>query len=264
MIDLHCHILPGIDDGPQDLTESLALAKAMYDDGVRVAVATPHTRNGAYENPPDRVRTAVASFQNTLNDENIPLTVLPGAEVHLTAGLYDLVVSGEVGTLNDNGRYLLVEFPFQAIPPGAGEELFRLIMNGITPIIAHAERQLDFSRNPDILRKYVRAGCLVQVTAGSVSGGFGKEIMEIAGRFLKMKLVHVIASDAHSMGGRSPALSSALEIAEILLGSAQEAHKLVAANPFAVIEGKPLKIVEPQRSGRRRFFSKWFARSGTD
>ena len=140
MIDLHCHILPGVDDGPTSQDESLAMARRAVEDGVHTILATPHTLNGIYINPVTAVTSRVAALKETLSKNHIKLQLYAGADVHVCPHMLGMIERGEAGTIKDARKYILLEFPSQTIPQGIKNEIFSLKLNGITPIISHPER----------------------------------------------------------------------------------------------------------------------------
>ncbi len=252
LIDIHCHILPDADDGAVDMEESLAMAEKAAADGIRIIVATPHTLNGRYLNPSDKVMAQVHDLQSLLAETRSEIHIVPGAEIHFCLDLKERIVSRDALTLNDTGKYLLVEFPFQTLPPGYREELFRLKLEGITPVIAHPERNSVFQIYPEMLEELIAAGCLLQITAMSVTGGFGEETMECAARMLKSRLAHIIATDAHSAGNRSPILSHAVAVATRIMGNFTDAERMVTRTPEAVLAGKSVEIPELPRAVQQK------------
>jgi len=174
----------------------------------------------------------------------IPLRVLPGADVHFSSDILQRYEKGEIVTVNDRGRYLMVEFAFQGIPYQAEEVLFQLLTKGIIPIISHPERNMEIGQRPQRYYEMIRMGCLGQVTAMSLTGEFGSGVRRIAEKLLSKRLIHIIASDAHSPDGRPPVLSAAMKAAEKIVGK-EEARKMVTEYPAAVIEGKKPCILEP-------------------
>ena len=263
MIDIHTHILWGLDDGARTIDDSLEMCQIAYRDGIRTVVATPHTLNGLYQNDrPSILRkvrelNAVISNQllvnspglnnqssvteestnNKLRITNNELRILPGADVHLCEETLRQLDGGEVTTIADGGKYLLIEFPFHAIPYGAEQILFQFMAREIIPIISHPERNLEVERNPKRYHEIIRMGCLGQITAMSLTGGFGPGSKRLAEKLLKTGLVHVIASDAHSADGRPPVLSLAVHAAAKIVGD-QEALRMVTEYPQAVLEGR--------------------------
>ncbi len=282
MIDLHSHILPGLDDGAETLDESIEMCWRSYQDGVRTIVATPHILEGVYLNNRPTILTSVQKLNEAIknfrvqssefgvqnfnasthqrlnvnsknsinpmtqqpNDSMTSLRVLPGADVHFSFDMLQLCENGEIMTVNDNGRYLMVEFDFQGIPYRGEEVLFRLIVHGIIPIITHPERNLEIARTPNRYYEIIKMGCLGQVTAMSLTGGFGSGVRLIAEKLLKNRLVHIIASDTHSINGRPPILSTALRATEKIVGK-EEAQKMVTEYPQAVLDGRMPDVPEP-------------------
>jgi len=254
LIDLHCHILPGIDDGPGQMEESVIMADIARSDGIQTIVATPHTLNNVFLNSLSRIIDSVNEFKAFLKEKRIEIGICPGADVHICAGMVERIRMHEAGTVNDNGRYILIEFPHQMIPPGGREELFELKMNRITPIITHPERNLAIQNRLEILTDFVAMGCLVQITGMSLTGEFGEEAMVSAHQILESRLAHVIATDAHSATSRPPTLSRAVEAAAEILGSHQEAEDMVARIPLAILEGRSVDIPEPREPKKKRWW----------
>ncbi|MDD3952812.1 MAG: hypothetical protein PHY82_02725 [Lentisphaeria bacterium] len=255
MIDLHCHILCNLDDGPDCMEETVSMALRAVNDGIHTIVATPHTLNGVYENSFARVARAVMQTQEILNQKNIPLKLAPGGENHLCAGLSEKIRNGDGCFINANGKYALVEFPFHMLPVRYKEELFAIRLQGIVPIIAHPERSIPFQQDPELLAELVAMGCLVQLTAMSVTGEFGEQTMRCAHGMLKQGTAHVIASDAHSSGNRAPVLSLALEAAADVLKNKALARTFFFDHPRGIIEGKELTIqARPNPDARRMTF----------
>ena len=246
MIDLHSHILPGLDDGAGSLEESLRMCKMSYRDGVRTIVATPHTLNGVYQNNRSTIlakvrelRTALEASSFLLNKKpnETTLTILPGADVLLNQETLPQLEQGKVTTLGDGGKSLLIEFSTQRIPREAEQILLQLIEKGIIPVITHPERNVDVLQKPQRYQEMIMMGCLGQVTALSLTGWFGHEVKRFSENLLKHRLIHVIASDAHSTDGRSPVLTSGVEAAAKIVGK-EEAWRMVTDYPQAILEGQ--------------------------
>lgn len=252
MIDLHCHILPGVDDGAATLEESLRMARAAVEDGVQAIVATPHGSEWAYAGSAAETRERATALQSELALLGVKLEILPGLEVYLTPGSPDPYARGEIFTLNAS-RYMLVEFPFQGIPPNAEQTLFELQLRGLVPVIAHPERNSAIASDQGILHAMVERGVLAQVTAGSLLGFFGTRIRHVAETLVESRLVHVIASDGHPMEGRWPLLSKAVERASELIGE-QAALDMVTTVPAAILRDEEVVVPEPQPVGRRSWF----------
>jgi protein-tyrosine phosphatase len=235
MIDLHCHLLPGIDDGPESLEDALAMARSAHASGIRAAVLTPHLHLGRYENTLASIRTAASAFANELEQAGIPLRIGYAAEVRICAELTQLVDSGEIPFLGEHEgrRVMLLEFPHSHIPPGSDRMVSWLLDHGIQPMIAHPERNKDVMRRPDKLAPFREMGCLMQLTAGSLAGRFGAAALQRARELLEQGWVHVLASDAHNLHARRPELETGRLAAEQIVGAAMS-WRLVRDNPLAI------------------------------
>ena len=206
MFDLHSHILPGVDDGATSLDVSIAMAKVAAEQGTKVILATPHRKDVTDGSSVQDIAQLVEDINGELSSQGIGLSVLLGMENHLDLELPDEFASGRALPMNGT-RYILVELPFFGRPNYAEDVLFRLQLQGLTPVLAHPERIEAFQRDPDLLVSFVEKGMLSQVTAGSLVGYFGKEVRRFSNVLLGHGLVHLIASDAHFSGGsRSPKL----------------------------------------------------------
>ncbi|MDM8541096.1 hypothetical protein QUF90_08405 [Desulfococcaceae bacterium HSG9] len=255
MIDIHSHILPGMDDGASDIEESLAMAKIAANDGIHTVIATPHILNGIYSNSRSKILAGTDELRTAFAKEQIKSDLFPGSETHLNFGMAEKIFSGEAVTLNDNQRYLLLEFPFHSIPPGAKQEIFQLQIKGITPILAHAERNYGFQQHIEELYEFVSMGCLVQITAMSITGNLGRETQLCAQKMLECRLAHIIATDAHSVAYRPPILSTGVKKAAKILGSAEQAEEMVTVCPAAILAGEKIVIPEPEQPAKKRWFS---------
>ncbi len=211
MIDLHCHYLPGIDDGAQTLSESIALAAAAVADGIMAAVMTPHVHLDRYANSHSSISRDVIRFRQSLAEENIPLKIFAGGEVHLSSDIMDLVAADELPFIGvvDGYRIALIEFPHGHIPVGSDKLVQWLFGRRIRPMIAHPERNKEVMRNVEKIYPFVASGCMLQLTAGSVIGQFGSTAQQCALDLLEREWVTVLASDAHNMKNRPPNMSLA-------------------------------------------------------
>lgn len=243
MIDLHFHCLPGLDDGPEDWDEAVALCRAAAADGTTSIVATPHVLREGWINDDPLVRDELILKLNTLLGGRP--AILPGCEFWFSQDAVDLVLEGESGplTLLNRGRALLVEFSPGVVPAAAEAVFHELLVNDVTPLVAHPERNLVFQRDPERLEGLVARGALVQVTAGSLLGDFGKGALAAAREMLARGLVHVVASDAHDAAKRRPRLSAAREWVRKGFGTDAESG-LFEANPAALVSGRSL-VAEP-------------------
>lgn len=244
MIDLHCHILPGIDDGAKTQEESLKMAEIALRDGIHTIVTTPHTL-GIHSNNIESVKKSIAELTVAFAANGINIRLISGADVPLSPGLMKQIKSGEAGTINNGMKYILLELPSYTVPPRTKDIIFELKMNGITPVITHPERNLMIQEDAGILYDLAAMGALCQVTAMSITGDFGEIPQRSAVVLLERRLVHVIASDAHSADYRPPFLSKAVEAAANILGNFKEAERMVKEVPAAIISGNTFDIPEP-------------------
>ncbi|NPV51928.1 MAG: hypothetical protein HPY71_00180 [Firmicutes bacterium] len=253
MIDIHAHILPGLDDGPKEWDESLAMARQAAADGITTIVATPHVIAGRYENSCEVVAERVQEFQERLSRSRLEIRVLPGGEVFFEDGLVGAIKSGRVPSVCNAGKYALIEFPLGGIPAAAERMVFELAVNGVTPVIAHPERNEDVIRDPNNLYRLVERGALAQVNAGSLIGEFGRRVLETAQVLVTHRMVQIIASDAHSSRHRPFRLAAALNEARRLVGR-EQAEAMVEDIPAKVIAGEDVPLQSPKPYSRRKGF----------
>lgn len=210
MVDIHCHALPGLDDGPRTAAEALSLARALVEDGVTHAVLTPHVFPGRYENDSSLISSSARTFELNLAAEKIPLTISWAGEIRMCATVLEWFDDGRLPLVSSKLRKsVLIEMPDGQIPLGAEQFFNRLIDAGITPIIAHPERNRAIMERPHRIRPLAALGCLIQITAGSLVGQFGVKAQGAAIRLVEANLVEAVASDAHNLGGRRPRMSDA-------------------------------------------------------
>jgi protein-tyrosine phosphatase len=234
MIDLHCHILAGIDDGPPDLSVSIEMAKAFVSDGVSVVACTPHILPGLYHNSGPQIRQATMELQQTLEREGIPLRLVTGADNHIVPSFVADLRSGHLLTLADS-RYVLVEPPHHVAPPRLEDLFFALLVAGYVPILTHPERLSWTGAHYATIRRLAQSGVWMQITAGSLAGAFGRNARYWAERMLDEGLVHVLATDAHDVNRRPPNLSQGRELASKRIGSAEAEH-MVVTRPLGILE----------------------------
>ena len=214
MIDLHCHILPGVDDGAASLQESLSMAEQAIAQGITHLLCTPHHNNGRYENEKSSVIAAVHHLQNALDERNLPLTLLEGQEVRVTGELITAIEKDHLLFTDITDTYLLLEFPTQDVPAFSESLFFELRTLGKVPVIVHPERNAIFREDPNRLIPFLEMGCLAQLTAPSIVGIFGKQIQKTAHEMVTHNLVQMVASDAHGVTKRRFYLKEAYEIIE--------------------------------------------------
>lgn len=251
MIDLHCHLLPGLDDGAAELAVSLRMAQASVEQGVTVVACTPHILPGLYHNSGPAIREAVQQLQAILDEQGIPLRLATGADVHVTPDFVAGLRSGRLLSLADS-RYVLVEPPHHSAPPQLEEFFFNLVVAGYVPVLTHPERLSWVPARYQIIKKLVRAGVWMQITAGSFTGAFGRNALYWAQRMLDEGCVHLIATDAHDAERRRPDLAQGREAVAKRVG-AEEAQHLVLTRPKGVLENQapsnlpgPLGVVDAE------------------
>ncbi len=203
MIDLHCHILPGIDDGAEDLDASLAMAEKAISQGITHILCTPHHNNGKYRNPKSNVISLVSMLQAELDKRQLPLTVLEGQEVRITGDLIEDIQQNNILFTDLDDTYILIEFPTMEVPNYTEQLFFELLQMGKTPVIVHPERNAHFRKDPNNLIPFLDMGCLAQLTAPSYVGNFGKDIQKTAKQMVEHNLVQMVASDAHGVKKRT-------------------------------------------------------------
>ena len=253
MVDVHCHILPGVDDGPDSMDESLAMAECAIADGITHVVATPHSST-EYSFDYRRVQYLRDCLQAELGER---LTLATGCDFHVNPENLEALRKNPAPYCVNQRNYLLVEFNEISIPPALDETLHDLQLKGIRPVITHPERNAILRRQRDRLANWVRLGCYVQVTAGSLTGGFGPRAQEDSLCWIGQGLVHIVASDAHNTRRRLLKLQPAYDIVRGQFGD-DKARALFLHNPMAVFEGRDLPHVpevadEPKSKARKRF-----------
>lgn len=252
-IDLHCHILPGLDDGPRTLEESLALSRSLVEDGIGMVVATPHMCNGIYAPTRATILEKVKDLQQHHHQEKIVLDVLPGAEIHLTHDLDQLLKAHTVLTIGDQGKYCFLELPDNIWPPHLNELVFRIQLMGILPILTHPERISVVQQEIALLRPLVESNVLMQLTAASIVGDFGAAAQTCARTLLEAKMAHIVATDAHSVCGRPPRLSKAKEYLQQWLGE-ETTTLILEERPAAIVRGDYIAIDSPALPPQTRKF----------
>ena len=252
--DIHCHILPTIDDGAKDWDESLAMAKLAVDNGTRTIIATPHQLGNYCCNSGSAIRTAVTDLQRELTQRQIPLQVLPGADVRIEPSMVSRIQAGDVLSLGDHRRHVLLELPHELYFP-LQPVLRDLKRARLVGVLSHPERNQGILAEPDVIPQLVKEGCLMQITASSLCGGFGRASQSLAESMLAEGHVHVIASDGHGARCRRPLLAAAFRRAAEIVGD-EAAVQLCCTNPRAISEGSAVVAVSGEKKSRRRW-SRW-------
>ena len=247
MIDLHCHLLPGIDDGAPDLAVALAMARCAVADGIQVSACTPHIYPGLYENSKAGIEAAMLAFQTQLQAEGIALELCLGADTHLTPTLVADLRAGLIPTLAGS-RYFLLEPPHHVAPPRFEDSVFQLMAAGYVPVITHPERLSWIESHYEIFDRLAHTGAWMQLTAGSLTGRFGRRPRYWAERMLDEGLVDIIATDAHHIDKRAPLLAEGRDAAAQRVGS-DEAWHMVSTRPRGILaDAAPQSL--PQRPQR--------------
>jgi protein-tyrosine phosphatase len=209
MIDLHCHLLPGVDDGSKSMDISLKLANDAVGDGIDYALLTPHHMNGVYLNHKKGVIQQTQDFQVELDRHKIPLKVFPGQEVRINGDLLTALDQDDILFADESGRYLMLEFPDDDVPSYTSNMIYELMQRGIIPVIVHPERNTKIMKQPDILYDLLNKGCLSQITAGSYVGIFGHKVQKFSKQLIQSGQVYIFASDAHNLPNRKYEMTNA-------------------------------------------------------
>jgi protein-tyrosine phosphatase len=262
LIDLHCHVLPGIDDGAKDLETSLAMARMASSDGISTIACTPHILPGVYNNIGAAIRQAVARLRESVSEAEIPIRLVAGADVHIAADLDVQLGNGRALTLNDS-RYLLLEPPHHQLPRRLPDLIFGLQAAGYVPIVTHPERLSWIEGHYDLIKRLVRNSVLMQITAGSLMGRFGRRPRYWAERMLDDGLCHLLATDAHDTKQRPPRMAEARELVAQRLGQDEATH-LVLTRPWGILNDlspadlpPPLSARAPQTESDAEALSAW-------
>jgi len=211
IVDIHSHIIPGIDDGSKDMEMTLEMLRNAEKDGVKEIVATPHYLLEYGEATIDEVRNYVKEINNILVKENINIKIYSGQEVYYTEKIIEYYMQGAIGTINDS-RYMLIEFPMRKFDESIFDTLYELQVRNMVPVIAHPERYIPIIEDPKNINKFLNEGYLFQVNAGSIDGRFGEKVQRTANVLLNNGIYNFIGSDAHNINRRNTGLSTALNL----------------------------------------------------
>jgi protein-tyrosine phosphatase len=245
-IDIHCHCLYTVDDGPATLSESLSLCRALVKDGIACVIATPH-QLGRFSNCNEaaQIREQVHVLNDNLSVNNIGLSVIPGADVRVDERICRLIEDDKILTLADGGRYILLELPHEVLID-IEPLLDGLNSMGIQAIISHPERHFALAKQPEMLRRWFDRGAHLQVTSGSLLGRFGNTARIAAWNFLSSGQASFVATDAHNSSDRRPSMKAAFEQISIRLGYAT-AHLVCIDNPLRILEGRNIQTICPNK-----------------
>ncbi len=233
MVDIHCHILPETDDGSISLAESVEMCRMAAEDGIKTIVATPHMFDGVHRTPESAtIKSKIAAVMAACGN---CIEIVPGGEVRYSHEIFDEAHDPTSRIRLNGGSYMLLEFPFQMVPPNVEQTIFQILNAGITPVIAHPERNKRLQKHPEILANLIERGAFSQLDAGSLTGSFGPESLESAKKMLRGGMAHFIATDAHHAGRRRPNLTEAVAIAAEIAGL-EAARAMVEDNPRALVQ----------------------------
>jgi len=261
LIDLHCHLLPGIDDGATDLDMAIEMARMAVADGIPGVAFRPHTYPGPHGNDPGGLRPAIAALQGELDARGLALRLVEGADVHLAPGLADAVSAGRVPTLAGS-RYLLLEPPHHVAPPRLEESVFELLLAGVVPVITHPERLTWIEDQYPVFERLVRGGAWMQITAGSLTGRFGRRPRYWAERMLDDGLVHLLASDPHHPRRKPPLPAEGPGAAALRVRHVEAGH-LVVTRPRGIVDDvAPDRLPALPASQNARPAPRWFWQRG--
>lgn len=235
MIDLHTHILPGLDDGVSSYEEAVNTAREALGYGISHLVATPHILPGIYQNDKAAIYKKLNNLQQLLEQQKVAVTIHPGAEYYIEPELPIKMDKGELLTLNNHSGYLLMELPPFHIPYFWEDVLFRLQLKGVTPVLAHPERNAVLRRYPEILERIISRGILLQITAGSLFGLYGREVLNYAEIYIRKGWVHFVSSDLHGSGKRLLAMKDVgLKLCSLV--GEKKARQILYDNPLSVLQ----------------------------
>lgn len=247
MLDIHCHLLPGLDDGARDTATALDMARVAVADGIRAVVCTPHNVPGLYDNTTAQIQGSVEDLARALAEHHIPLVLATGCDAHIRRDFVAAIRSGTLATINQS-RYVLVEPPHHVAPPRLGEVLLSTSAAGYVPILTHPERLSWIESHYGLMVELATRGIMMQITAGSLTGGFGRRPLYWAERMLDEGHVSLLATDAHDPVRRPPVLSEARRLCADRLGES-EAENLVLKRPFGIFKDMAPSELPPKPSG---------------
>jgi protein-tyrosine phosphatase len=252
LVDIHVHLLAGLDDGPATADDAQSMCKMMVEQGIRYAAAGAHQNEGYPDNSPDTIRAAVAKLDQQLKFHKVPLEVRPCAEVMVSSEMLNQLDRGELMTVGDSGKYLLIEMPHNLCV-----ELKWLVQQlydrDITPILGHAERSPEVLHEPGRAEALIQAGCLFQVSSMSITDPGCREDATAIKTWFKRRIVHFLGSDGHSLRRRPPVMAAAYRQVIKWVGEA-EAERICSVNGIAALRGRPIQAPTPLPAPKR-----WFA-----
>lgn len=239
MIDLHTHILPGVDDGAKTIDDTVAMCRMAAAAGTKTIVATPHMLHPQYHVPGPVAQRKVEEVRAALAAAGVPIEVVLAGEIHWSVNVPKLLDSGELLPLCAKRRYILFELPSSHVPAAFRDVCWQFHLAGIYPVLAHPERNVEFCEHPERLEPYHDAGVLMQVTAMSLVGDFGRRARKVSERWLEQGIVDLVASDGHSCRSRPPVMDGAAKVVRKLAGATAE-DWLTREVPRRILAGEPV------------------------
>ena len=252
MIDMHSHILFGVDDGPTALQQTLEMLQQASYEGITEIIATSHSFHPLYNVLPEKVLEQIAIIQQQVDKKNIPLKIHAGQEVRLVEDIVSLLETKKVLTLA-NSKYMLLELPSSTIPIFTKRLIIDLQEKGITPIIAHPERNKAIAERPSKLEELVREGAMAQITAGSLAGHFGKSVQKLSLDLVKANLIHTYGSDVHNLTTRPFLFDAGLDYLE--KKKQLDTVDVLLENNARIIENRKFIVYEPQEVASKKWWS---------
>ena len=255
LVDTHCHVLAGLDDGPCTTGDAVQMCRLAWQEGTRVIAATAHIAEQWPHVTPDRIRTATKRLIAQLEKRDLPMTIYPSAEVRVQPDLDAIWSRGELLSMADRGTYLLLE-----LPTGVFLDLREIVRRfgelGIRPILAHPERHPELLHDAGVIEELIRLGCLVQVSSSSITDPLRPEDSRALRRWVRRGIVHLIGSDGHSPDSRPPCMAKAYQQIALWAG-AGAADRICSINGLAVLEGLPIRVPMPAPARKKRWFPRF-------
>ena len=240
MIDFHSHILPGLDDGSKNMAETLGIVRQLHEAGFKTLIATPHVLEGRDFVSPAEILATTEQVRKRVAEAEIPVQILPGAENYIFPDLAKWARDGKLVTLGNTGKYILVEFPMLEIPHYTDQVFFELQVLGITPVLAHPERNKGLSDEPERILDWAKKGILFQLNLKSLRGHYGPQARQLAEIMLNSDLIHVIGSDAHRVSRSELTYPEGFQSIKEIVGEIRY-QKMTRHNPQTILEGNPLQ-----------------------
>ncbi|WP_130805899.1 tyrosine-protein phosphatase [Senegalia massiliensis] len=256
MIDIHSHILPFVDDGSRDMETSIEMAKIAAEEGIKYIFATSHYIENEGYNDKKSNKEILDKLNKEILEQNIDIKVLLGHEVYITPNIIDLIEDEKISLLG-NSDYLLMELPMAQIPIYLEDIIYELKLKGVTPIIAHPERYREVKKNPNILRKFIELGALMQVNLGSLIGYYGEDIAKTSKILVSHNMIHFVGTDSHSLNRRPPRAKQAIKVLNEILPK-EKVIDLIENNPMNIVNNIEIEASETMEYKEKKGFKSIF------